>query len=99
MKIELNPLEKLVSSIAGMKALKILVAHRNIRMKDFLRQFGGTSGEAYKILKRLEQSGIITNEYKLYGNRKTRTIHLMTQHTSTKALLQVLKILAEANSN
>ncbi len=88
-----------MASKARIKILKILAEHPNMRMKDFLREFGGNRSEAYRNLKILEAAGVITNEYKPKGNRDTRTIHLTVERQQTQLLLKALEILSEADSD
>ncbi len=95
----LNTLEKLIASTARIKILKILSKQPDMRMKDFLRKFGGKSSEAYRNLARFEKAGVITTEYGWDGNRKTRTVHLMVDRYRTQVLLRVIKILAEAEND
>jgi len=60
-----------MASKARLKTLKILTQNPHIRLKDFLREFGGNRSEAYRNLKILEEAGVIKNEYKPEGNRDT----------------------------
>jgi len=94
----LNTLEKLIASTARIKILKVLVKQPDMRMKDFLRNVGGKSGEVYRNLARFEKTGVITTEYGWKGNRQTRTLHLMVERQQTQTLLRVIKILAEAEN-
>jgi predicted transcriptional regulator len=95
----LNTLEELIASTARIKILKVLSKQPDMRMKDFLCKVGGKSGEAYRNLARFEKADVITSEYGWYGNRKTRTVHLMIERPRTQALLKAIKILAEAENN
>jgi hypothetical protein len=68
-------------------------------MKDYLKRIGGKSAQAYKNLSIFEAAGIITSEYVLVKNRKTRTLHFETKTRQAQTLIKIAKLLEEYGSD